>query len=185
MQLFIDCETTGLDPQWNELYELCIGSAGFGYSVFKFRPSGVANIDLKALEINGMTVEELMDLPERKPAIQIFKDWLYEYRTDFGKITPIGHNYHFDCNFITQLIGSILYNTHFHYHYKDTMIAAQFLDDSRIYKYNLTTEDKYFKSYSLSCLCEKLETVNRPTHGALNDVKATEELYYKLLGVDK
>lgn len=166
MQLFIDCETTGLSAIKNDLITVTLGSKLHGYNTFFMKPEG--EIEERALEVNGFTRSEIEAFPNKNIAREDFLAVLEECNT---KITPIGHNYQFDMQFLIKFLGEENYNKFFDRRYLDTMIIAKFYDEL----FNVGIE-----SFSLIGLCEKFDLVHLNAHSSYGDVMATERLYYKL-----
>ena len=173
MKLVVDCETTGLNHNFHKLVTLALGNKDFGYHQFQFSCSPEF-IDDEALRYNGITREDIESFPDRSSMILEFRGWLQKHTATYGKIEPIGHNYHFDCCFIEDLIGKDYYKDFFHHHYIDTMLAAQFI--------NLRT--KMFPSVSLKNLCKQLGIEAEQEDKALKDIKLTEQLLERLLEIE-
>ena len=98
--IVLDVETTGLDPEKNSL--VSIAALDFDDSEERFyqecRIWEEAEIDPKALLINGLTDIELVDI-EKKTESDIVKNFLYWIK-DKRDITIAGQNPSFDVNFI-------------------------------------------------------------------------------------
>ena len=91
----IDIETTGLDPQWNEIIELSALRVRGGQVVDRFssfvKPE--YEIDEFITELTGITNEDVADAPAIGDILPQFLDFV-------GSDIVVGHNVHFDVNFI-------------------------------------------------------------------------------------
>lgn len=113
--LFIDTETTGLDPFDNDIIE--IGAALFTdtddspvltasfQAKITARRGGV--IDLQALQVNNRSLEEVYseDNSMRDAILRNFAQWLIKYVDKDTLI--IGHNIFFDMDFIENAFDNI------------------------------------------------------------------------------
>lgn len=103
--LFMDMETSGLDPFKNGITELAFEMHKDGKCVSKFHkkirmsPQSQPTVDVNALAVNGQTVKGLLTEgePEDLVAIELV-DWLVGLGEKW--ITVGGHNVHFDLHFL-------------------------------------------------------------------------------------
>lgn len=113
--LFIDTETTGLDPFDNDIIEIGAAlftdtddspvlTASFQAKVTARRGSA---IDLQALQINNRSLEEVYseDNSMRDAILRNFAQWLIKYVDKDTLI--IGHNIFFDMDFIENAFDNI------------------------------------------------------------------------------
>lgn len=104
----IDIETTGLDPQWNEIIELS-GLRVRGGEVCDTFSSFVKpeyEIDDFITQLTGITNEDVADAP-------VIDDILPRFLAFVGSDVIVGHNVHFDVNFIydaAERFGSVVSN---------------------------------------------------------------------------
>lgn len=169
MKVFVDTETSGLDPKHHSILSVCLGNKDIGYKTFHIRPDPDMIIDPKAMEVNNIDLDGLWE--DQSIA---FLEYLQEMVAEHGQLEPIGHNYMFDIGFIQQVLGRRGYEKFFSRRYLDTMIIAKFLSEVGMVK---------SESYSLAHLCESFEIENEEAHTAEGDVKATEKLYEALIGL--
>ncbi len=113
--LFIDTETTGLDPFDNDIIE--IGAALFtdiddspvltASFQAKMTARRGSTIDLQALQINNRSLEEVYsdDNSMRDAILRNFAQWLVKYVDKDTLI--IGHNIFFDMDFIENAFDNI------------------------------------------------------------------------------
>lgn len=105
--LFIDTETTGLNPIKNSLWQLAAyyrNSKGELLTLnLKCKPLDMENISDEALQVCHTTKEALAALPETKELYTTFRDFLIQETRDGEKIIWAGYNYRFDQAFVESL----------------------------------------------------------------------------------
>ena len=173
---FIDFETTGLGFD-SEIIEMAVITASHEslevleeWSV-KVKPKDLSRADLESLVINGYNDAEWVDALETKPALQIFLE-----KTS-GKVL-IGHNLCVDWLWLHRslfengMLASMKFESgKFYYQGFDTVSLAysKLRNVTGIEKFSLDELTKYFG-------------INRlQAHRALDDARATYELFVKLL----
>jgi DNA polymerase III alpha subunit (gram-positive type) len=176
--VFLDLETTGLNPEMHEIIEIgCIiarqkDRVGKGPEIekieefeIKVKPRHIETADKEALRICGYNEG----------------DWVFavDLKQALGKLAEkaksgimVGHNVAFDWVFLEKAFEETGVVPEFHYHKIDT-IALAF---AKLYN------NPEAQKFSLRALCELLNIKNEKAHTALSDVRATFELYKKLLG---
>jgi DNA polymerase III alpha subunit (gram-positive type) len=142
MMCVMDTETTGLDPNFHELVQVCIIALDSNFNPLKgvipfyvnLKPNFPERVDPKAIEINKMDMAKIMSTGfDRDKAIDMLEAWIGKLGirgNKYGganKIMPLGQNYQFDMGFIKAWLGVEQYNEWFDYHYRDTMTTALFL----------------------------------------------------------
>lgn len=174
MKVFIDTETTGLDPAHHSILSVAIGNKELGYSTFRFQPNPDMIIDPKAMEVNNIDLNSVwIDQTDT------FKQHLEYLLERFGELEPVGHNYQFDMGFLYQVIGKKGYSRYFSRRYVDTMIVAKFIDDSL--KECVDHPPIHTFGYSLSALCKTYGYENEYEHTSEGDARATEAIYHSLM----
>lgn len=171
MKVFIDTETTGLDPAHHSILSVAIGNKELGYSTFRFQPNPDMIIDPKAMEVNNIDLDGIWS-----DQTDIFKEHLEYLLKRFGELEPVGHNYQFDMGFLYQVIGKKRYSRYFSRRYVDTMIVAKFIDDSL-----RECAPVHSFGYSLAALCKIYGYENKHEHTSEGDARATEFIYYSLM----
>lgn len=173
---FIDFETTGLgfDSEIIEMAVVTVSQTSLAileeWSI-KIKPKYLGRADPESLAINGYNATEWADASEIKPALQLFLE-----KTS-GKIL-VGHNLCFDwlwlhrSLFENELLPSMKVESgKFYYQSLDTVSLAysKLRNIFGIEKFGLEELTKYFG-------------INREhAHRALDDARATYELFIKLL----
>jgi len=191
----IDLETTGLDPNKNEAYEIAVipldSQLKPRRDIIPFhlimRPGRcwiengqlVGEFEAEAVKMNKETfmlaLREGIDTDE---AIDHFERWFDSLNLAHGKrIIPLGQNYAFDKSFLQAWMGVKHYEYFFHYHYRDTMHVALFLNDLAWFN----GEPIPLPKVSLRYLCSQLKVRNDKPHSAIADAMAEAEIYRQLI----
>ena len=178
--LFIDTETGGIDPAINSLLSLaCVvwEEGEIKASREMLINDGVLNVTEKALEINGI------DLDEHKKkavtpakAVQEFDSFLQAHFTSDEKITLGGHNITFDVNFLNTFLTKNGYNF-------QRRFSHRTVDTSSILFYLYLTGKIKRKIVSSQDAFEYFGITVEGRHTALGDVIATAELFSKLISI--
>lgn len=176
--VFIDTETTGLDADRHELIQI----AGIVVQIqnpsdvstyqireefeYKIRPEHIATADPKALKINrydpsawgdAQSLTEVMPLVAQKTKGAVL----------------VAHNVAFDALFLDRAFKKAGVVSEMHYHRLDTISIA----------YALLKNNQDVDHLSLRALCNYFGIVQEAEHEALADVRATLELYKKLMSL--
>lgn len=176
---FIDLETTGLDPEKHEILEIgCLIArqkerSGKGPLVekieefeIKVKPEHINTADPEALRICGYIEAEWIFAVNLTQAIKKLVE-----KTK-GAIM-VGHNVAFDWVFLEKAFKKTGIDSQMHYHKIDTIT----LSFAKLY------DNPDAQKFSLRALCELLDVKNEKAHTALSDIKATFEVYKKLLNI--
>lgn len=178
--LFIDTETGGIDPANNSLLSLALvvwKGSEIGESKEILINDGVLNVTAKALEINGI------DLDEHKkkavtPAIAIeeFDNFLKEHFQDDEKIMLGGHNITFDVNFLNTFLtrNGYSFQKRFSHRFVDTATILFYLYLTGKIKRKIISSQEAFEYFGITV---------EGRHTALGDVLATTELFSKLISI--
>lgn len=189
----IDTETSGLDPKYHEILQIAMVPLDSNFTprtdvvpfYMMMQPEHPERIDPDALQVNKLDMEEVMTHGfDKVKAIDLLEAWIDTLgiphnRSGYNrcKIIPLGQNYAFDLAFIKAWLGVEQYEEWFHYHYRDTMIAALYVNDC----HGMKAEPVPFSKVNLTYLC-KLLTVERPNaHDALGDCVATAACYKQMM----
>ena len=170
--VFIDLETTGLDPYAHEILE--IGALRLNY-LLQFEvdrysalvaPSHLETASPEALKANRFNAEEWrsavpLDVALRHLARLITPDAIV-----------VGHNTHFDWGFIREAHRRVAY----------PMIQTKYLIDTASIGWPLVIEGEIEKP-SLEALCALHGISNQGAHRAMRDVERTAQLYARLVNL--
>jgi len=161
-QVFIDTETSGLDPVMHELLDFAAIKDGVEMS-FKIKPRRIFTASPKALEVNGYNAAEwegALEIHEAAPKIAAFlKDSVI-----------VGHNVRFDMSFIAEFLKEAQMDVRLDYHLVDTVTLAYVL-----------LVPKGLISLSLEPVCNFLRLPPEPKqHRALAGARACKAVYEKM-----
>ncbi len=180
--LWVDCETSGTNPEihdiWSLAYLIEINEQIEYEGTMLIRPWNFDTIQEEALKVGGTTVEELEKIDYTiSDAVRDLKNVWGRYVDKYDKLDKFvigGFYVRFDVDFIRSMfkkagdkygIGS--------YAFTPLMDVSSFVGE-----YVLRSGMR-FPNYKLGTVCDKLGIKLTP-HIALDDIKATRELYYTL-----
>ncbi len=155
------------------------------------RPEYFDRIEPEALKVNGKTMEELQESPERSATVADFVNWFYTAISSYKLkvIAPLGHNWGgFDKGFVSAWLDPTFQHVKsrggalgafFHYHGRDSMVAAQYIND-RVVQRMGNNHTIPFRYTSLGKLAETLGIETPAAHTALGDALTTAAVYKKL-----
>lgn len=172
--LFVDVETTGLDPSQAEMIEIAwvltdpTNERILETYEAKMRPERLDRNDptcAKALEVNGYTDEEWA------PSLCAPRAAVSEALLRAAKgVYLVGQNVSFDAGFCQALLRKEGKQGNWHYHLIDTAILA----------YPLLAFGAV-SSLSLGALCTYFGITNEGAHRAMADVRRTRGVYARLM----
>lgn len=179
--LWIDTETTGLDPVKQDIITMAflveINGEEKDRLYLECQPFDYTTVQAGALQVNGFTVEKLKTLQTPQEAYRKLITFLNKYcdkYDKFDKMLPAGHNIPFDIDFLKHFFlknrDSYLFS-YLDYHKLDTMTLALMLKSAGLENYSNV----------------KLETLaasigyKEPLHNSLNDIVATRAYYKKII----
>lgn len=176
-----DVETTGLDPLENEIISIAMLILDERFEVvrekviYAFPEKPVTE---EAAKRNGYTPDKWLDKGAVSQAAMFSE--VYNFVKPYNKLLPLGHNVKFDLGFLRSLFDdfdSDEFKNFFSYHSLDTVTAAIMFDMIQFHTMGV--------EYSLEKLCERFGIRLRNAHDALEDVRATVELFrhlYQVMG---
>lgn len=178
--LFIDTETGGIDPANNSLLSLALvvwKESAIKASMEILINDGVLNVTAKALEINGIDLEEHKKKAiSPAVAIQQFDNFLKEHFQEDEKITLGGHNITFDVNFLNAFL------TRYGYSFQ-RRFSHRSIDTSSILFYLYLTGKLKKKIVSSQEAFDYFGITVQGRHTALGDVLATAQLFSMLISI--
>jgi len=183
--LWIDTETTGLDPRLNDVVQIggiieVVGVSGEEFEI-KSRPNNWSSVNKDAIDTHGISIDELKQFPPSSEAHLEFKKLLFKYVDPFDpydKLIPAGHNVGFDVNMLHEFCvkqGDEYLFSCLSMGQIDLKVVAAL--------YELHCGERVFVSYKLSRICEKLGVSLTNAHSAVDDIRATRDCCVKLLGL--
>ncbi len=182
-----DVETTGLDPEDHEVWQLACIPLTFNLTQDKTRP--VLELFIRPSVLDTMPHEELamtakqIELVDKtgfspEEAIEQFNRWQEKLKLQEGRrIIPLAQNWKFDHQYMQKLLGYEHYNYLFDGLHRDTLQVALFINDVA----EFMGEPVPFSRTTLVVLCQKLGVELDNAHDALADSYAVIEVYRKLI----
>lgn len=157
--VIVDIETTGLNPQSDQIIEIAACRVKERKIVDEFTTlvnPGV-EIDKEIEELTGITNEMIKDSPNISVALKQFLEFCKED-------ILVAHNAKFDMGFISKSLRDNYFD--FMPDYIDTLALSRFLFPE-------------MQCHKLSVLCRELEIENESQHRALGDANATAKMFIK------
>ena len=188
----IDTETTGLDSHFHEILQICILPLNSNLDPRKdvlpffidLKPDCPERIDPEALKINKIDLHNVMMRGfDHEKAKDMLRDWIPKLGLPISKlgnpckIVPLGQNYAFDRDFIMRWLGPEMYNEFLDYHFRDTMVAANYLNDRAV----MHAERAPYKRVNLTALATTHKIEYETKHNALSDCLCTAAVYKKMI----
>jgi DNA polymerase-3 subunit epsilon len=178
--LYFDTETTGLNPQKNAVIQFA-GIVEIDGNVqeeieMKIAPMRDDVIEEKALEVHGMSVEQIKAFPSPKEQYEELKKILIKYVDPYNKndkFTPAGYNVRFDMEMMHSFWkknGDPYFGGLVNWKCIDALPIMYFLD---------FTEKVCLDDYKLSTVCDHYG-ISIKAHDALSDIRATREAILKI-----
>jgi DNA polymerase-3 subunit epsilon len=174
---FVDLETTGLDADRHEIIEIGaviarqLPQPGRGNDLeiidqfeFKVRPEHLETSDPEALRINGYNAADWLfavDLPKALETLSAKAE---------GAML-VAQNVSFDALFLDKAFARTGVSNKMDFHRIDLLSMAY----AKLY------HDERAQRFSLRALCEHFEIKNDRAHTALADIRATVEVYKRLI----
>lgn len=179
--LWIDCETTGLDPSRNDIITLSL-IAEIDKEVketltLKIQPMDWNNIEEEAIKTHGITKEQMRTFDPPKKAHNKLIAFLTKYVDRYNKkdkFQPAGYNVTFDMLFLGEFFKKVedkYFGAWIDYHKFDVATLVQFFHLKGILN---------FENYKLATVASQLG-VDLQAHDSEEDIVATRKVCYKLL----
>lgn len=180
---WIDVETTGLDTQKNDVWQIAclIEDRGEVIAAWegKMRPREEGAIDQEALRLQpGLTKEFLLNLPEPNGVLANFKDFLGKHVGKYNrldKLVPAGYCVNFDLDFLRAAFEKS----------GDKYFGSWFFNapvDVRCFMGLATLTGLRFENYKLVTIC-KAFGIDLSAHDAMSDITATREVFKIVRGM--
>src|SRR6267142_1114812 len=176
--LFIDTETGGIQPGKNSLLSLALvvwKQSKIIASTEILINDGILDVTEKALEINGIDLEEhKKKAVSPAVALQQFDNFIKANFPTDEKIVLGGHNITFDVNFLNAFLAANNYNY-------NQRFSHRFIDTASILFYLYLTGKLKDKINSSQHAFDHFEITVDGRHTALGDAIATARLFSKLV----
>jgi DNA polymerase-3 subunit alpha (Gram-positive type) len=162
-----DLETTGLNPFHDQIIEIAaVDNQGNSFESL-VRLEEFKTLSAKVKEITGITEDMLKDKPSISDTLDKFLKFIS------GATYLVGHNsMRFDYLFLKTAMRK--------YKNTDALSLGQ-IDTMLIYQYYYPT----INSFALGSLCKCFSIPQRNAHRAMGDVKATYDLFERILKIRK
>ena len=158
----IDIETTGLDPQFDEIIEIGAIKVENGIIIDTYNTliKPINRVDEYITELTGITNLMLEDAPSIKDVINNFFNFI-------GNNVILGHNVNFDINFLYDELLN----------YNNLELNNDFVDTMRIGRYLL----KDLKHHRLIDIAKNYGITILGNHRSLKDCEITLQIYNNML----
>ncbi len=179
----VDCETTGDRPGFHDVVQVCFlpldgmlkpakGITPFYCSIQPKRPE---NIDPDVMK-KGRTIilDAMTNGLEAYRAADLFDEWYKHLNLGYEKrIAPLAQNWPFDCEFVSDWLGRESCKQYFDSRYRDSMVAATFMND----RADFQGEPLPHAKVNLQYLASTYKVEHQRAHDALQDCIVTAEIY--------
>lgn len=195
----LDTETTGFDPNTNEIIELALVPTDTRFQLIHtplhlyIRPTNFESIDLEAIKIQSISKQDpkankyknkLVMVTDRgidkTQVASIVYNWFEGMRLGTkSRLIPIGANLEFDISFLKILLGPGAYYGLFDTRFRDIGIIASSIND----KYMLRNDAPPFRYTNQPFLTKafNLQEEGRVAHNAIDDAVTAIKIYRGLL----
>lgn len=181
--IYIDTETTGLDPSACDIWQIAALIEINGEVVeelnYKFAPREEASFEPAALKLQDLKKSDLLELPPASEAFLAFQSRLAYYVSKYDKrdkFLPIGYFVRFDIDHLRSFW--LKQNDRY---FGSFFLSAPFSVEGLA---GLATalHGMHFPNFKLATVCTALG-IPLDAHDALSDIKATRVLYQALIGL--
>lgn len=181
-RIFIDVETTGLDPKINNIFQLSGIIADPELNIlekfdYKFRPFDLDNCEPAALEKTGMTLDELQSLPmDYNEAFNQFTHAMSKRCNRYDKTDKfqmIAYNAPFDSGFLREFFTKNNDNYFGSWFWNPPICVMQ------ASAWALQDQRADISNFKLATLCKLvgIDWDETQAHNAMYDIHKTYELY--------
>lgn len=183
----VDCETTGLQPYYNDVIQVCVLPINSDFEMLEnvlpfygemkakrpenFNPkeSTLSRAEFVRIMTDGVDPDRMADL---------FQEWFEQLPLPHNKsLAPLAHNWAFDLQFMTDWLGYHAMQRYFHGHYRDLMVAGIYENDKAAFNIHPYPYPKHGLSY----YCSQLGVQNAKAHDSLHDCIATARCYKRVV----
>lgn len=178
--LYFDTETTGLNPEKNDIIQLAGIVVVHGKEMERFnlkcQPMDWETISDEALTVHGYKLEDLMTFMKPyemyKQLVDIFSKYINKYDKN-DKFTPAGYNVRFDMEFLNNFFKKQ------NDVYFGSWISWKMIDPIQILHFLDYCKKIALPNYKLSTVCDHFG-IDINAHDALSDIQATRQLISKI-----
>jgi len=166
--IWLDLETTGLNPNENGIVQIAMLVEVDGKIVDKFETKmnpGKVKFSQYALEVNKLTKKKIQSYPSKEDVVKKVTTFLDKHKDE--KLTVGGYNVKFDIKFLSKIIN---FTNYFHWYNVDVFALLKIKRQQGLYDGGMKLVEA----------CEHFK-IKHDAHEAMSDIKATRKLYKKLL----
>ena len=177
-RIFVDTETTGLDYKKRSVIQLAAIMEVNGEEVSEFnefmQPDWRQDIDQKALDTNGHTIQALREFPEPQITWRSFKKWMTQWIDPFDptdKAFFLAYNSSFDYSFVRSDYSKYVdkyFNSFVHTTHIDIMALAAFY---------LQNKRDRMPNFKLNTVCDTLSVPLENAHDGMEDCRACKSVF--------
>ena len=186
----VDTETTGLDPRKHDLIQVAVIPLNDFYRprsdimpfTMKLKPRNIKTAQAEAIRTSRADLTNLMlHGVDYYDAADLFDRWYNEILkvSPNKRIMPLAHNWPFDRDFLREWLTPEGFDLYFSGHYRDSMVAAMYLNDRAEHHTEVYPNPKMKLTY----LCTHHGINLDNAHDAIADAVAAAELYKRFLDV--
>jgi len=179
MKAWIDLETTGLEASVNGIVQLAIIIGKDSFEA-KIKPFKGCVFEEGATEVNGISKKDTNKFEDENKVARQLELFLMKHQVSREQFEFSGYNSRFDMDFFTAFCKrtKINYWSFFNYYDVDVFALVKILglEGERFCE----KKQKLVPSKKLADIC-KLFGIKLKAHDALEDIKATQKLYKKLV----
>ena len=177
---YFDVETTGLYASKHDIVQFAaiieIDGVIKETVNLRMKPTNFETISQKALDVTGLTLEDLKSYPDSHEVFDELVEVLDKYIDRFNKLDKfqiVGQNVQFDVKFFEALFKKNENN------YYGSYFSRYTADPYELFKFMKSHGIVNYANLRLGTICDKLK-IPIDAHDALSDVTATRELYSRL-----
>jgi DNA polymerase III alpha subunit (gram-positive type) len=184
-KLWIDCETTGLNYHIHDIIQLALIIDDSENNViseyfWNIKPDNFDTIEQTALDINGVTIDELKTYIDSDIICKEFVTVLKSHLNNYEKYVFCGYNCPFDIEFVKKFLSNhnIDWMNYFTHNTVDVLAFLRYYNsvfDIKSINFKLKNTYKCFLNGD-----EIIKSIGNNFHNALFDIRITRRLYYKL-----
>jgi DNA polymerase III alpha subunit (gram-positive type) len=176
----IDVETTGLDPDIDQIWQLACIPVNYNLQVDKTRP--ILDLCIIPSNIDALSRRQTEYVRQNgiahNTAVDLFHRWFASLGLASGRrIMPLAHNWKFDHAFLRKFLGDESFQEIFDGRHRDSLQVAIAINDA----YEMAGLDVPFPKQNLSSLCTRLDIPLDNAHWAMEDANAMLLVYQRLV----
>jgi len=180
----VDYETTGFEAGYHEIIEMAfvpldsdLDPVERGHFYTRVNPLYPERADPKAMETNGISLEELKKWPNLEKVTSMWEEWFRKMNLPLGKkLCPLAQNWSMENKFTEDWMGIPMMRKRFTLA-RDPLRAAAYENDKACFQ----CRQLPFSTMTLKALCEHFGIPLLHEHNALHDAIATARVYKELL----